>query len=185
MAVIGADGARVNVSVQPSAQVAAATSPLIPSTAQPTHHETLLGRDEPDQHPIEAITGLAAALAAAGGGGGGGPVGSITDLSDVDTATDPPAVDDVLAWNGTKWTPATLEGNQQPGGGGGPHGATHGAAGSDPVAIDASQVVSGVLHASRVASGAAPNDYVPVLSGGALSYAPPPAPPVIDGGTFF
>ena len=33
---------------------------------------------------------------------------AINDLTDVDTATDPPATDDVLAWNGTLWTPAAL-----------------------------------------------------------------------------
>jgi len=33
---------------------------------------------------------------------------AINDLTDVDTATDPPAVDDVLAWDGTLWTPAAL-----------------------------------------------------------------------------
>ena len=43
-----------------------------------------------------------------GGGGGGGGASAINDLTDVDTATDPPATDDVLAWNGTLWTPAAL-----------------------------------------------------------------------------
>ena len=33
---------------------------------------------------------------------------AINDLTDVDTATDPPATDDVLAWDGTLWTPAAL-----------------------------------------------------------------------------
>ena len=42
------------------------------------------------------------------GGGGGGGASAINDLTDVDTATDPPAVDDVLAWDGTLWTPAAL-----------------------------------------------------------------------------
>ena len=42
------------------------------------------------------------------GGGGGGGASAINDLTDVDTATDPPATGDVLAWNGTLWTPAAL-----------------------------------------------------------------------------
>lgn len=42
------------------------------------------------------------------GGGGGGGASAINDLTDVDTATDPPATDDVLAWDGTLWTPAGL-----------------------------------------------------------------------------
>ena len=33
---------------------------------------------------------------------------ALNDLTDVDTATDPPAVDDVLAWDGSLWTPAGL-----------------------------------------------------------------------------
>ena len=33
---------------------------------------------------------------------------ALNDLTDVDTATDPPATDDVLAWDGTLWTPAAL-----------------------------------------------------------------------------
>ena len=33
---------------------------------------------------------------------------AINDLTDVDTATDPPATDDVLAWDGSLWTPAAL-----------------------------------------------------------------------------
>ena len=42
------------------------------------------------------------------GGGGGGGASAINDLTDVDTATDPPATDDVLAWDGSLWTPAAL-----------------------------------------------------------------------------
>lgn len=33
---------------------------------------------------------------------------ALNDLTDVDTATDPPATDDVLAWDGSLWTPAAL-----------------------------------------------------------------------------
>lgn len=33
---------------------------------------------------------------------------ALNDLTDVDTATDPPAPDDVLAWDGSLWTPAAL-----------------------------------------------------------------------------
>lgn len=35
---------------------------------------------------------------------------ALGDLTDVDTTTDPADVDDVLAWDGTNWTPATLTG---------------------------------------------------------------------------
>lgn len=42
------------------------------------------------------------------GGGGGGGASALNDLTDVDTATDPPATDDVLAWDGSLWTPAGL-----------------------------------------------------------------------------
>lgn len=40
---------------------------------------------------------------------------AINDLTDVDTATDPPATDDVLAWDGVTWTPATLTALGAPG----------------------------------------------------------------------
>ena len=51
---------------------------------------------------------------------GGGAVDSVNgqtgtvvldldDLTDVDTTTDPPDADDVLAWDGVMWTPATLQ----------------------------------------------------------------------------
>ena len=66
-------------------------------------HNDLDGRSTADAHPISAITGLQAALDAAGTGG------SLADLTDVDVTTDPPAPDDVLAWDGTNWTPATLD----------------------------------------------------------------------------
>ena len=33
----------------------------------------------------------------------------LDDLTDVDTTTDPPDADDVLAWDGVMWTPATLQ----------------------------------------------------------------------------
>ena len=56
---------------------------------------------------------------APGAPGGGGAVDSVNgqtgtvvldldDLTDVDTTTDPPDADDVLAWDGTLWTPAAL-----------------------------------------------------------------------------
>jgi len=41
---------------------------------------------------------------------GGGGASALADLTDVDVETDPPAPDDVLAWDGTNWTPATLGG---------------------------------------------------------------------------
>ena len=41
---------------------------------------------------------------------GGGGASALADLTDVDVETDPPAPDDVLAWDGTNWTPATLDG---------------------------------------------------------------------------
>lgn len=40
---------------------------------------------------------------------GGG--GAINDLSDVDTATSPPTVDQVLAWDGANWVPANQTGS--------------------------------------------------------------------------
>ena len=76
-------------------------------------HNDLTGRSAADAHPTSAITGLAAALAAAGNVDSvNGQTGTVSldldDLTDVDTATDPPATDDVLAWDGTLWTPAGL-----------------------------------------------------------------------------
>lgn len=43
---------------------------------------------------------------------GGGGASALADLTDVDVTSDPPAQDDVLAWDDTenKWTPATLDG---------------------------------------------------------------------------
>ena len=38
-----------------------------------------------------------------------GGASALADLTDVDVETDPPAPDDVLAWDGTNWTPATLD----------------------------------------------------------------------------
>jgi len=57
---------------------------------------------------------------------GGGAVDSVNgqtgtvsldldDLTDVDTTTDPPDADDVLAWDGVTWTPATLTALGAPG----------------------------------------------------------------------
>ena len=61
-------------------------------------------------------TGAAGSAGSAGATGATGPQGAtgaipasaLNDLTDVDTATDPPAVDDVLAWDGSLWTPAAL-----------------------------------------------------------------------------
>ena len=79
-----------------------------------TVHNDLTGRSDPDAHPISSITGLSAALAAAGNvdsvnGQTGTVVLDLDDLTDVDTTTDPPDADDVLAWDGVMWTPATLQ----------------------------------------------------------------------------
>ena len=78
-----------------------------------TVHNDLTGRSDPDAHPISSITGLSAALAAAGNVDSvNGQTGTVSldldDLTDVDTTTDPPDADDVLAWDGTLWTPAAL-----------------------------------------------------------------------------
>ena len=78
-----------------------------------TVHNDLTGRSDPDAHPISSITGLSAALAAAGNvdsvnGQTGTVVLDLDDLTDVDTTTDPPDADDVLAWDGVMWTPAAL-----------------------------------------------------------------------------
>lgn len=49
----------------------------------------------------------------------GGQTGTVSldldDLTDVDTTTDPPDADDVLAWDGVTWTPATLTALGAPG----------------------------------------------------------------------
>ena len=70
-----------------------------------TVHNLLTGRDAEDAHPIGAITGLQDAL-------DNGGASALADLTDVDVTSDPPAQDDVLAWDDTenKWTPATLDG---------------------------------------------------------------------------
>lgn len=67
-------------------------------------------------------------------------LGGINDLTDVDTVTDPPAQDDVLAWDavGGEWSPATL--NSTPDA----HANTHELGGTDALAIDASQVTFSV-----------------------------------------
>ena len=57
--------------------------------------------------------GADGAAGANGATGATGPPGDISglelnDLTDVDTVTDPPATDDVLAWDGSLWTPAAL-----------------------------------------------------------------------------
>ena len=41
-------------------------------------------------------------------GGGGTGVGSINDLSDVDTATNPPSVNQILIWDGGNWVPQDI-----------------------------------------------------------------------------
>ena len=51
------------------------------------------------------VTQFVANLTVTGGGG----ASALADLTDVDVETDPPAPDDVLAWDGTNWTPATLD----------------------------------------------------------------------------
>ena len=85
-----------------------------------TVHNDLTGRSDPDTHPISSITGLSAALAAAGNVDSvNGQTGTVSldldDLTDVDTTTDPPDADDVLAWDGATWTPATLTALGAPG----------------------------------------------------------------------
>ncbi len=85
-----------------------------------TVHNDLTGRSDPDTHPISSITGLSAALAAAGNVDSvNGQTGTVSldldDLTDVDTTTDPPDADDVLAWDGVTWTPATLTALGAPG----------------------------------------------------------------------
>jgi len=85
-----------------------------------TVHNDLTGRSDADTHPISSITGLSAALAAAGNVDSvNGQTGTVSldldDLTDVDTTTDPPDADDVLAWDGVTWTPATLTALGAPG----------------------------------------------------------------------
>ena len=114
-------------------------------------HNDLDGRSTADAHPISAITGLQDALDAAGTGG------SLADLTDVDVTTDPPAPDDVLAWDGTNWTPATLDA-----GSGLELGETSSTAyrgDRGKTAYDHSQVVTGNPHGTTAADvGAQPAD---------------------------
>ena len=64
---------------------------------------------EGDWDPVPAQVAEALDELAARESGGGG-ASALADLTDVDVETDPPAPDDVLAWDGTNWTPATLDG---------------------------------------------------------------------------
>jgi len=86
--------------------------------------------------------------------GGGGGASALADLTDVDVTTDPPAVDDVLAWDGTDWTPATLEGGA--GGGGGAVDSVNGETGV--VVLDAADVGADPAGTAATAVGAIPSD---------------------------
>jgi hypothetical protein len=85
------------------------------------------------------------------GSGGGGGASALADLTDVDVTTDPPAQDDVLAWDDTanEWTPATLSSTPDA------HASTHANGGSDEVSIDASQITTGTVAQARLGSGTA------------------------------
>ena len=113
-------------------------------------HNDLDGRSTADAHPISAITGLTAALEAGG-------ASALADLTDVDVTTDPPAPDDVLAWDGTNWTPATLDAGSGLALGETSSTAYRGDRGK--TAYDHSQVVTGNPHGTTAADvGAQPAD---------------------------
>lgn len=65
--------------------------------------EIVYAKDQDKLYIVEA-----GVFVAAGGGGGGSTVASINDLTDVDTATDPPVASDALIWDGTNWVPGAV-----------------------------------------------------------------------------
>ena len=88
---------------------------------------------------------------------GGGGASALADLTDVDVETDPPAPDDVLAWDGTNWTPATLDAGSGLALGETSSTAYRGDRGK--TAYDHSQVVTGNPHGTTAADvGAQPAD---------------------------
>lgn len=76
---------------------------------------------------------------------------TLDDLTDVDTTTDPPAQDDVLAWDAvnSEWSPATLSSTPDA------HASTHANGGSDEISVDASQITTGTVATARLGSGTA------------------------------
>ncbi len=84
---------------------------------------------------------------------------TLADLTDVDVTSDPPAQDDVLAWDDTaeKWTPATLDGGVELG----ETSTTAYRGDRGKTAYDHSQVTSGNPHGTTAADvGALPGDTV-------------------------
>lgn len=59
--------------------------------------------------PASSVADLGRGIAGVSFGGAGGGATAIDDLTDVDTATDPPAKNEVLKWNGSQWVPATYD----------------------------------------------------------------------------
>ena len=114
----------------PASWAAAGNTDLIPATKLPiaTVNQGDAGvATDVIMTPATSASLADARIAAAG----------IGDLSDVDTATTPPALNDVLGWDGTKWKPAAA------GGGGSNPGYLHlGAANIEPTINDTSGEVT-------------------------------------------
>lgn len=91
------------------------------------------------------------------------PAAALADLTDVDVVSDPPAQDDVLAWDGANWTPATLDGGVELG----ETSTTAYRGDRGKTAYDHSQVTTGNPHGTTAADvGALPDDTViPDISG--------------------
>jgi hypothetical protein len=47
-----------------------------------------------------------------GFGGGGGGASALADLTDVDLATTPPVIGDLLLFDGTSWIPSIIDGGE-------------------------------------------------------------------------
>ena len=98
----------------PGATGAGATGATgIPGPTGPTGPPGATGAGATGATGAAGPAGADGAAGANGATGATGPPGDISglelnDLSDVDTVTDPPATDDVLAWDGSLWTPAGL-----------------------------------------------------------------------------
>lgn len=77
------------------------------SKADVAHNHDLVYAPIIHAHVISDVTGLQLAL---DGKADVGHVHAINDLTDVDTATTAPALDNVLKWNGTNWVPGVVTG---------------------------------------------------------------------------
>ena len=85
---------------------------LFTATSNPVDNgafKTVLVSYEVSQGAIANNKICAVSLVGSGGSGGGGAT-VINDLLDVDTATNPPSVGDILEWSGSKWVPTANTG---------------------------------------------------------------------------